>query len=135
MDSSGGDTSTQGYAVLANLGVTSGVVSASIYGGMSNAALAYTGNPGSQVDYNGTDSSEGSVIGGGVSIALGQGSLDFSAEQVTQSLGTVEITSNLYGVMYAHTLAKGLTIAPELVAGDIDGVTSSVVYLRIERDF
>jgi len=37
--------------------------------------------------------------------------------------------------MYAHTLAKGLTIAPELVAGDIDGVSTSAAYLRIERDF
>lgn len=135
MDDNGTDDSTQGYAVLANLGVTSGVVSASIYGGMSRAALAYTGNPGDQTDYDGDDTSEGSVIGGGVSVALGQGSLDFSAEQVTQSFGAAEITSNLYGVMYAHTLAKGLTIAPELVAGDIDGVTSSAAYLRIQRDF
>jgi len=31
MDNTGTDDSTQGYAVLANLGVTSGVVSASIY--------------------------------------------------------------------------------------------------------
>lgn len=127
--------SAQGYAVIGNLGVTSGAVSASIYGGMSNAALEYTGNPVGTLDIAGAATADGTVVGGTVSFGMGAGSLSVMAEQVTESLGDNETDTMQYGIMYAHTIATNLTIAPEYVFSDNGTVESSTVYLRIERDF
>lgn len=134
VDGNTGD-SAQGYAVIGQLGVTSGAVSASVYGGMSNAALEYTGNPGGTVDIVGTDTSDGTVFGGTVSFGMGAGSLSLMAEQVNESLAGVEVDTLQYGIMYAHTIATNLTIAPEYVFSDDGTDQSSTVFLRIERDF
>jgi len=129
------DNSAQGYAVIGNLGVTSGAVSASIYGGVSSGALEYTGNPGETDDISGDDLSSGTVFGGTVGFGMGAGTLSVRVEQVNEELASVEIDTLQYGVMYAHTVAKNLTIAPEYVFSD-DGTTeTSTVYLRIQRDF
>ena len=127
--------SEQGYAVIGQLAVTSGAVSASIYGGMSNAALEYTGNPGGTLDIAGADTSEGSVMGGTVSFGMGSGSITLVAEQVNESLAGAEIDTLQYGIMYAHTVATGLTVAPEYVFSDDGTDQTSTVYLRIQRDF
>ena len=127
--------SEQGYAVIGQLAVTSGAVSASVYGGMSNAALEYTGNPGGTVDIEGADTSEGTVMGGTVSFGMGAGSVSIMAEQVHEELAGDAVDTMQYGIMYAHTVASGLTVAPEYVFSDNDTDQTSTIYLRIERDF
>jgi len=87
----------QGYAVIGNLGVSSGAVSASIYGGVSSGALEYTGNPGTTADISGDDVSSGYVVGGTVGFGMGAGTLSVRAEQVHEELSGLEVDTLQYG--------------------------------------
>lgn len=127
----------QGYALLGKLGGTFGAVTAAIYGGASQGALAYTGYTGSNVgsDISGTDLSQGNLVGGDLSFDVGSGSAFVTAETGQAKLGTSTDTFSQYSVGYAYTVAKGFTVAPEFIAGVSNGTTTNTMYLRVQRDF
>lgn len=131
---------TQGYAVVGRIGASvGGGFGVALFGGISEAASAYTGSI-----YNDTDgageTNTGTNIGGEITLAAGNGTLALAVDQYTASLGADDATVTAYGVSYAYNVAKGLAIEPELVYTDtqdtVDGdVKSTTVYLRIQRDF
>lgn len=127
----------QGYAFLGKLGGTVGATTFSVYGGASQGALAYTGYTGDNVDSDirGSDLSQGQLIGTDLSIDTGSGSFFLTGETGQAKLGTNLDTFSQYSIGYAHTVAKGLTVAPEFIAGVSNGTQTNTMYLRVQRDF
>jgi len=131
--------STAGYAGLARVGVTAGDFGAAVYGGGSSAALAYTGNLAGagavDADYDGTNSSTGSHIGGELTAKLGGGTLALAAEQVEAKINTSKDTFQQYGAYYSFPIAKGISIDPEYIMQTSSATSSNTFYLTIHRDF
>jgi len=128
----------QGYAILGKLGGTFGAVTAGVYGGASTGALAYTGKNTSgnvDADITGSELSQGNLVGADLSFNTGSGSAFVTAETGQAKLSTATDTFSQYSVGYAHTVGKGFTVAPEYVAGVLNGTQSNTLYLRIQRDF
>ena len=130
---------TQGYAVVGRIGASvGGGFGVALFGGISEAAAAYTGDIYTDTDGAGNNNT-GTNIGGEITLAAGNGTLALAVDQYTASLGTDEAVVTSYGISYAYDIAKGLAIEPELVytSEDDDGTetNSTTVYLRIQRDF
>lgn len=130
-------STVQGYALLGKLGGAFGPASVSVYGGVSQGALNYTGQVGSNVDadVSTTDTSQGNLVGADLAFNTGSGSAFVTAETGQAKLGALSDTFSQYSVGYAHTVAKGFTVAPEFIAGVTNGTTTNTMYLRIQRDF
>jgi len=133
---------TQGYAVVGRIGATLGSgFSVALFGGMSEAASAYTGVIDGYADTDGTSTDEnaGTNFGGEILFTSGKGTLALNAAQYTASLGTDDATATTYGVSYVYEVAKGLSIEPELVYMNVDDngdeTQTTTAYLRIQRDF
>jgi len=129
---------TNGYAVVGRIGASvGGGFGVALFGGISEAASAYTGNIYTDTDGAG-ETNTGTNIGGEITLAAGNGTLALAADQYTASLAGADATVTTYGISYAYNVAKGLAIEPELVytSEDDDGTTteSTTVYLRIQRD-
>jgi hypothetical protein len=134
-----GTGETQGYAVVGRIGASvGGGFGVALFGGISEAAAAYTGDIYTDTD-GGGNSNTGTNIGGEITLEAGNGTLALAADQYTASLAGADATVTTYGISYAYNVAKGLAVEPELVytSEDDDGTTteSTTVYLRIQRDF
>jgi len=127
----------QGYALLGKLGGSFGAATVSVYGGASQGALAYTGYTKANVDadISGSELSQGSLVGADLAFNTGSGTAFVSGETGQAKLSTSTDTFSQYVVGYAHTVAKGFTIAPEYIAGVSNGTQTNTLYLRIQRDF
>jgi len=132
-------SSTSGYAFLGRVGVSAGDFGAAVFGGSSTAALAYTGNLAGagavDVDYDGTNSSTGSNIGGEVTAKLGGGTFAVAVNSVEAKISTNKDTWTSTGVYYSYPLAKGLSIDPEYIMTTSSATSSNTFYLTIHRDF
>ena len=139
-NTSGSGATTQGFAVVARLGVSlAGGFGAAIFGGTSSAASKYT-TAAKRADYNGSDKATGSNFGGELLYSAGPGTLAIAADQSEEKLGTLNTKITNLGVSYVYNVVKGFAIEPEFVtskieASDAASVTSNVLYLRIQRDF
>ena len=134
------------YALVGNASVAMGDATAKVYGAYAQGASAYViGSPAATLYDAATDSSgmsSGSNVGAKLSYNIGKGSLSVfgNAANVTGATGsTTSYKSNNMGVNYALTVAKGLTVTPELwnsVTNTGSGnSTAQSLYLRIQRDF
>jgi len=89
-------------------------------------------------DYDGTNYSKTSTIGIKVSVPAGNGTFALYGGQENSSTAAspaVTTTTNRYGAQYAITVAKGLTVTPELASSTDGSTTTNGGYLRIQRDF
>jgi len=135
INSTSGGARTQGYAVLGRLGATMGDAGVAVFGGTSTGALKYTYAINQVEDYDGSNTSAGSNIGGEVSYKIGNGTLAVALGQQTAKLGSSSDTRQTIGVDYALTVAKGFVVEPEFIAATTNSVTSNTMYLTIHRDF
>ncbi|MEI6573281.1 MAG: porin [Alphaproteobacteria bacterium] len=131
--------STQGYAVVGRVGAAlGGGFGAAVFGGTSEAASKYT-TAGNLRDFNGTDKSKGTNVGGEITFATGAGTFAVAADQSKETLAdkTTKVTN--VGISYVYNAAKGLAIEPEYVNTQTDNGTattnSNLFVLRIQRDF
>ena len=130
-----GGARTTGYAVIGKLSASTGGFGVSVFGGTSTGALKYTYGISQTDDYDGTDTSAGSNMGGEVTYGVGAGTLAVAIGQQTAKLGSSSNTRQTIGVDYAYTVAKGFVVEPEFIAATTDSVTSNTMYLTIHRDF
>ncbi len=130
-----GGARTTGYAVLGKVSAKAGDFGVSVFGGTSTGALKYTYAISQTNDYNGTDTSAGSNMGGEVTYGIGAGTLAVALGQQTAKLGASSNTMQTIGVDYAYTVAKGFVVEPEFIAATTDSVTSNTMYITIHRDF
>jgi len=130
-----GGARTTGYAVLGKLSATTGGFGVAVFGGTSTGALKYTNAISQTNDYDGTNTSAGSNMGGEVTYGVGNGLLAVAIGQQTAKLGSSSNTTQTIGVDYAYTIAKGFVVEPEFIAATTDSVTSNTMYLTIHRDF
>jgi len=131
-------SSTAGYAALANVRAKmDGGFGAAAWAGTSTGAIMYTGNAAGTVitDYDGTNVSTGSVVGGDLTYAMGAGTLAVVAESATAKLSTNSDTISQIGVDYSYAVAKNFTVEPEFIQTTLNGVSSNTFYLQIRRDF
>ena len=133
------DGDVQGYAVVGRIGTSvGGGFGVALFGGISEAASAYTGDIYTDTDGAG-ETNTGTNIGGEILLEAGNGTLALAVDQYTASLAGAEATVTSYGVSYAYNVANGLAVEPEVVytSEDDDGTetNSTTVYLRIQRDF
>jgi len=127
-----------GYAVLGRAGFSAGQFGAALFGGYSSGAIAETGAPNGYLDTNGTDAAIGTNFGGELSMAAGNGTLYVDAVRYTASYSGSGVTENVtsYGIGYAATVAKGLTVTPEFTTeADTAADTTNTFRIRIQRDF
>jgi len=131
----GAEGSGYGLAGLAKIAAgpaTVAVIGAYGYGASrvgANAAI---------VDYDGTNYSKTSSIGVKVSVPAGNGTFAlYGGQEISSTAATTAVTTttNRFGVNYAITAAKGLTITPELAMASDGSTTTNGGYLRINRDF
>jgi len=133
-------SSAQGYAVVARVGMTlGGGFGVAAFGGTSQAASKYTTSA-TRYDWDGTDKATGSNFGGEITFGAGSGTLAIAADQSKETLGAASTQVRNLGVSYAATLAKGLSVEPEFVTSTTDSTsagksTSNTIYIRIQRDF
>jgi len=129
--------SAQGVAVIGKLTFDAGSAKVSGYAAWAQGANKYLGL--STVADSGTDASNlstGTNYAAQVTMPVGAaGSVGVYAGRVSATQNTTSTTSTQYAVWYGHTVAKGLTVQPELLNTTTDGTTSNVAYLRINRDF
>jgi len=139
VDQTSGAATTQGYAVVARLGVKlDGGFGAAIFGGTSQAASKYTSKA-ALVDYDGTDKSAGTNFGGELLYSAGPGTLAIAADQSEEKLGASNNKVSNLGVSYVYNVTKNFVVEPEyIIAKTESGSTSSTsnkLWLRISRDF
>jgi len=119
------DSGESGYAILGHIDAKFGSATLFAFGGYANDATDYV----SPHDVNGSASS----FGGGVTLAVS------SATSITAQglMGEIEGSNySSYGLYLSHTIAKGLSIQPEVVFTDSDAHGQNTgAMLRIERDF
>jgi hypothetical protein len=137
----------QGYAYLGAASIPAGPVKVGVYGGASYGAVAYTGainsaltNP-QDLDVNsaGTSTTEGSNMGGWLSMAAGKGTAYIDYGYRTAKNGSASSNKAGLGVGYAYSVGGGITVTPEYLNTQTNNngttSTSNTVYLRIQRDF
>jgi len=132
----------QGYALFGHVDVKAGPGTIILFGGASSAASAYTGGVTDSVvdtDATGSYATKGVSLGGEVDIAFGNASLNLGVRQNSHDANGTKTVSNSYGVSMPYTIAKNLSVTPEVVWSDKDAggtkTNTSVAYIRIERDF
>jgi len=125
-----------GYAVLGRAGFSAGQFGAALFGGYSSGAISETGAPTGYADSDGVDSTVGTNFGGELSLAAGNGTFYIDAVRYTADIAGASDSVTSYGVGYAATVAKGLTVTPEFTtADDTADTTSNTFRIRIQRDF
>ena len=141
VDQSVGGATTQGYAVVARVGVKlDGGFGAAVFGGTSSASSKYIlGSATALSDYNGTDKASGTNFGGELLYAAGVGTFAIAADQAEEKLsGANNKVSNL-GVSYVYNVTKNFVVEPEFITtkteGTVSNSTSNKVWIRIQRDF
>ncbi len=137
---SGSSTGTegQGYAVTGLASLAAGPATVGVYGGYAYGASSVVAKSGAPTtDFDGTNYSKTTAIGAKVSVPVGNGSLNALVGQETtrSATATSDTTTNLYAIQYKMTVAKGLTVTPEVASNTASGTTTNGAYLRIQRDF
>ena len=126
-----------GYAVSGLAKVAAGPGSIGIYGAYAYGASRVAGVSGI-TDFDGTNYSKVSAIGVKGTMPLGNGNIILLAGQENSSTAespAVTTTTTKYALQYAITVAKGLTVKPELATSNNGTTTTNGGYLRIQRDF
>ncbi len=131
-------TEGQGYAVTALAKLNAGPATVAVYGGYAYGAsrsVAVSGDD--TTDYNGSNYSKTSALGVKASLPVGNGKVNLLAgQEVTRAAAdTADTTTTRYAAQYAITVAKGLTVTPEIASSTTSSVTTNGGYLRIQRDF
>jgi len=129
-------TEGQGYAVTALAKVSAGPATIALYGGYAYGASRTVANS-AVSDFDGTNYSKASAVGVKASVPVGNGKVNLLAgQEVTRAAGgTSDTTTTRYAAQYAITVAKGLTVTPELASSNNGTTTTNGGYLRIQRDF
>jgi len=136
-----GSGTANGYALISNVSMDMGGMKLTGYAAYANGAAAYLGGSGNigtvtDSDENSGDLSVGTNFAGQLDIPLGNGSLGLYAGRVNIKQGdTAETKETQYAVAYKFTVAKGLTVRPELAQTTTDDSTENLAYIRIQRDF
>jgi len=129
----------QGYAFVAAASVTLGTNSFGVYGGSSSGALAYTGANSTRDSDDAGTLANGSNYGVRAGIGLGSGTLNLAYTKSESSLNGSKTTNDYTGASYYITVAKNLSVEPEIVYTATDAAgsksNSTVTYIRIARDF
>lgn len=140
VDQSVGGASTQGYAVVARVGVKlDGGFGAAIFGGTSQAASKYTTTAALSDYLTAGDKASGTNFGGELLYSAGVGTFAVAADQSEEKLsGANNKVSNL-GVSYVYNVTKNFVVEPEFITtkteGTVSNSTSNKVWIRIQRDF
>jgi len=129
-------TEGSGYAVTALAKLAAGPATVAVYGGYAYGASRAVAVSGVD-DYDGSSYSKASAVGVKASVPVGNGTVKFLAgQEVTRAAGgTSDTTTTRYAAQYAITVAKGLTVTPELASSNNGTTTTNGGYLRIQRDF
>jgi len=129
--------SAQGAAFIGKLTFDAGSAKVSGYAAYAQGANSYLGlSSVKDADASAGNLSTGTNYAAQVTMPVGAaGSVGVYAGRVSATQNATSTTSTQYALWYGHTVAKGLTVQPELLNTTTDGTTSNVAYLRIQRDF
>ena len=147
----GATGTAQGYAFIGKVGFDAGVAKLQAYAAYANAASNYIGagytaaGPGIpytqahgiwDTDTAAANQSSGSQLQAQIDVPVGKNdSIGLFGETISASQGANKYAKTQYSVALSHTIAKGLTLTPELYSEVVDSVTATGAYIRIERDF
>jgi len=126
-----------GYGISGLASVAAGPATVALLGAYGYGA-SRVGAITAITDYDGTNYSKTSTIGIKVSVPVGNGTFALYGGQENSSTAAapaVTTTTNRYGAQYAISVAKGLTVTPELASASDGTTTTNGGYLRIARDF